>query len=260
MNRRRGLHRRAQIGLAIASVSAFAISTARAQTPVLAGPLLNPANGHAYYLLAEDDWQRSEATAVTLGGHLVTVNDAAEQAWVFETFGNLGGTSRSLWIGLTDAGDEGRFRWADGDAPAYSNWLPGQPDNSPVTGGEHFVHMLNSANEYGHPGGFWNDLASPNTTFSTFNPVCGVVEVPPPARVTLRFRRPDSPGSAATLLWDSQPGVIYQLETSPDLHPDSWSPIGSPIAGNGLEASVLLPAPDAVAFRAFRVQARHGTR
>lgn len=132
MNRRRGLHRRVQLGLAIASVSAFAISTTRAQTPVLAGPLLNPANGHAYYLLAEDDWQRSEATA--------------------------------------------------------------------VTGGEHFVHMLNSANEYGHPGGFWNDLASPNTTFSTFNPVCG------------------------------------------------------------LEASVLLPAPDAVAFRAFRVQARHGTR
>jgi hypothetical protein len=37
--------------------------------------------------------------------------------------------------------------------------------------------MLNTGNEYGHPGGLWNDLASPNLAFPTFNPLCGVVEV-----------------------------------------------------------------------------------
>ena len=46
---------------------------------VLAGPLVNPANAHHYYLLSEDTWQASERFAQELGGHLATVNDLAEQ-------------------------------------------------------------------------------------------------------------------------------------------------------------------------------------
>ena len=181
--------------------------SAQAQVNVVAGPIENPANDHQYFLLAPGDWHASEAVAVALGGHLVTIDDAAEQAWVFDTFGAWDGIHRSLWIGLHDSEWEGQFLWADGAPRSFSNWLPGQPDNSPVTGGEHFVHMLNTGNEYGHPGGLWNDLASPNVVFTTFNPVCGVVEVPYPLRPTLEVT-----GDPPALCWRTRPGARCRVE------------------------------------------------
>ncbi len=53
---------------------------------VIGGPVTNSANGHVYYLLAQTNWTAAEAEAVALGGHLVTINDAEENAWVHQTF------------------------------------------------------------------------------------------------------------------------------------------------------------------------------
>jgi hypothetical protein len=105
----------------------------------------------------------------------VTINDAAEQTWVFATFGSYGGVDRSLWIGLTDAGHEGTFTWVSGEPVTYTNWLPGQPDNA--YGDENYAHMMRTGNGFGHPGGLWNDLASPFSPFPQFDPIHGVVEV-----------------------------------------------------------------------------------
>jgi hypothetical protein len=96
---------------------------------LLSGPILNPANNHTYFLLNADTWANSQVQALSLGGNLVTINDAAENAWVVTTFLNYGGISRSLWTGLNDAETEGTFQWVSGEAFTYSNWLPGQPDN-----------------------------------------------------------------------------------------------------------------------------------
>ena len=53
--------------------------------------MTNSANGHVYFLLTENTWQNSELEAVRFGGHLVTINDAAEQDWVFSTLGSVPG-------------------------------------------------------------------------------------------------------------------------------------------------------------------------
>ena len=76
--------------------------TTSTRAGIEAGPFRNAANGHLYYLLTADTWTNSEAEAVALGGHLVTINDAAENQWVVDTFANYGGVERPLWIGLTD--------------------------------------------------------------------------------------------------------------------------------------------------------------
>jgi len=142
---------------------------------VLLGPIVNPANEHTYYLLTQSSWQAAQAQALTLDGNLATINDAAEQAWVFSEFGFYGGQERSLWLGLNDEAVEGSFVWASGEPVGYYNWLPGLPDNA--YGDENYVHMMRSGNGFGHPGGTWNDLASPISPFPQFDPIHGVVEV-----------------------------------------------------------------------------------
>jgi len=151
----------------------LAISTAASALPIT-GPILNPANGHTYYLLDSSSWQDSETESVGLGGHLVTISDAAEQDWVFSTFGAYGGVNRSLWIGLTDQAAEGAFAWISGEAVTYTNWAPFEPNDFQNV--EDFVHMLRTGNGFGAPAGFWNDIVSPNT-YTEVEPIHGVVEV-----------------------------------------------------------------------------------
>jgi len=158
---------------------------------LVSGPIQNPANNHYYYLLASDTWTASQAQAVSLGGNLVTINDAAENAFVVSTFLNYGGVSRDLWLGLSDAGHEGTFTWADGQALSYSNWEPGQPDNG---GGaflnENYVHMYGGTTSEHVPTwtpGRWNDAvdtAGYVSNTGTQRQRFGVVEVVPEPSVS----------------------------------------------------------------------------
>ena len=129
---------------------------------IAAGPIVNPANGHQYYLLNPNTWSGAEARAIALGGHLVTINDAAENAWVWLTFAPYGGGP--LWIGLSDAAQEGTFVWASNEPATYFNWwcrAPGDCEPTNSSGVEHYVEMNNYV---------WND----NTNESMFR---GVVEI-----------------------------------------------------------------------------------
>lgn len=92
-------------------------------------------------------WAQAEAEAVALGGHLVAINDAAEQAALISQFGS----AEIFWIGLTDQVTEGTFVWSNGDPLTYTNWAGGQPDDSL---GEDFVVM-----NWGSPGP-WNDFGA----------------------------------------------------------------------------------------------------
>jgi hypothetical protein len=212
----------------------LAISSLNLQAGILAGPITNAVNGHLYYLLTEDTWQNSEVQAVDLGGHLVAINDQPEQDWVFSTFGSYAGTNRSLWIGLREVNSEGNYQWVSGDLVSYSNWLLGQPDNSSTTGGESYVHMLNTGNAYGHPGGLWNDLASPNSGYPGFNPLCGVVEINPPNQPVMSIRV-----SQVEVCWTSMTNRFYQVQYRSELTTNIWTDLGSPVAGSGSSNCIL---------------------
>ncbi|WP_013334653.1 putative Ig domain-containing protein [Gloeothece verrucosa] len=110
------------------------------------GGIVNPANNHTYFLTNSAIWTDARTQAQAKGGYLVTINNAAENQFLVDTFGG----SEYLWIGLNDATVEGSFQWDNGEPVTYTNWNAGQPDN--YLGIEDYAH-LNFANA-----GRWNDL------------------------------------------------------------------------------------------------------
>ena len=147
-----------------------------AHAAVVQGPHLNPANGHTYYLISRNSWTGAQAEAVTLGGHLVTVNNQAENDYIWNTFNQAASTSLSdaFWIGLNDAAAEGTFVWASGEGLSYTHWGNGEPNNDPGWGGEDYVQMI------AHPFNFvvardWNDANDAGSSLTPF----GIVEVVP---------------------------------------------------------------------------------
>lgn len=165
--------------------------------PPIAGPVVNPANGNTYKLLPQSSWTDAQAEAVSLGGNLVTINDAAENQWVLDTFGSVNGVDRNLWIGLSDAAVEGTFAWADGTPFSYANWADGEPNGLPITPGsnleEDFVFMWKANAELFTSvrlAGTWNDTNNPADLpagdADLMTGVFGVVEiVPEPATAAL---------------------------------------------------------------------------
>ena len=81
--------------------------------------IVNPANGHAYKRVPCESRDAAVAQATEEKVHLVTINDAAEQAWLTAVFGH-----EFYWIGLSDAEKEGQWQWDNGEPVTYENWLP----------------------------------------------------------------------------------------------------------------------------------------
>ena len=138
---------------------------------ILTGPVINPANNHAYFLLTQGTWTASEAKATALGGHLVTINDQVEQDWVFATFATFGGTNRTLWIGLNDAASEANFVWSSGEPLAYTHWSPGEPN---ALANEDYGMMFPPSDSRA---GFWNDSTNDGVAVMPSWAWHGVVEV-----------------------------------------------------------------------------------
>lgn len=131
-------------------------------------------NGHTYSLLDSKNRSDSHAEALSLGGYLVTINDAAENQFILTNFANVAGR---VWLGLNDVATEGSFEWANGEAVTYTNWEPGEPNNS---GDEDFVAMYSG-------NGRWVDVMDLVNPPGIGN-ISGVVEmntIPIPAAVWL---------------------------------------------------------------------------
>ena len=63
------------------------------------------------------------------GGHLVSINDAAENAFLVANILIGAFSDVPLWIGLSDSTSEGTFVWSNGDVVAYENWNTGEPNS-----------------------------------------------------------------------------------------------------------------------------------
>ena len=99
--------------------------------------------GSQYYCsINPATWPQAEASCVANGGHLASVNSAAENNFLANIL-----TNQTAWIGLNDEASEGNFTWTNGDPVSYTNWYEDQPNN--YNGSQDYVEMLSD--------GLWND-------------------------------------------------------------------------------------------------------
>jgi|GEM_PF-2379572 hypothetical protein len=90
-------------------------------------------NGHLYFISRYGKtWHQAKQDCEANLGHLVTISDASENAFV-----NYLSQEQQLWIGFTDEGDEGNWRWVTNEPAAYTNWDFGEPNNA--NGIEHYA-------------------------------------------------------------------------------------------------------------------------
>jgi hypothetical protein len=144
-------------------------------------------NGHGYLLTAiAETWTSAEAEAVSKGGHLVAINNAAEQNFLVSTFLTGGGALKPFWIGLTDRAKEGVFVWTNGTQLTYTNWNASthEPNDccSPRVDHEEDYGTINwhHARNATDPIGTWNDTPNTGTTLegNAHGPYYGIIELP----------------------------------------------------------------------------------
>lgn len=110
--------------------------------------------GDSGYYLSNDmaTWELANIICNNLGGNLVTINSAQEQAFVFNLAMNSpNGSVSNYWIGLNDYNDEGDFTWVNGEPVTYTNWNLGEPNGG---SGENAVEVFSANANFP---GFWND-------------------------------------------------------------------------------------------------------
>ena len=112
---------------------------------VFADVLFNAFTEH-WYDIVEGDWFQGESTANSLGGHLVAINDAAENEWLRQNFNN----GLDAWIGLYQLPNEGEWQWTTGEPVTFTEWWIGEPNDK--DGVEHWAYRIGVSNPQ-----YWND-------------------------------------------------------------------------------------------------------
>ncbi|XP_006151378.1 C-type lectin domain family 4 member F [Tupaia chinensis] len=115
---------------------------------ILQGWKVNQGNLY-YFSHVKKTWNEAERFCVSLGAHLASVTSKEEQAFLIKFTSDL-----YHWIGLTDRGTEGSWRWTDGtpynQAQSRQFWEKNQPDN--------WRHSNGQTEDCVHTQEKWNDI------------------------------------------------------------------------------------------------------
>jgi hypothetical protein len=149
------------VGRAIAVVSSLALSTTVFAQGAVQWRVADGGNGHWYRAVHQSgiSWDNARSAAMTLGGDLVTLTSAAENAFVVAKFRDS--QPARPWIGLQQSigGSEpsGGWGWVSGEAVTWTNWGPSEPgDDGGIDADEANIWLI-EALELNRPVGTWND-------------------------------------------------------------------------------------------------------
>ncbi|WP_269616449.1 cadherin domain-containing protein [Prochlorococcus marinus] len=145
-----------------------------------------------YYTIVDGPtWLQAQSNAVSLGGNLVSINNAQEHSWIASEFSkakyyypgdsNTGDpdTWTHLWLGGTDQNTEGQWEWISGESWTFDGWVTGVLPNNVGDGVSNY--LLGIFNVTSPPGGagqgpgtyFWEDC--PNIGGNAYK---GIAEIP----------------------------------------------------------------------------------
>ena len=188
-------------------------------------------NGHYYEAIRSPGgitWSNASLIASSRGGYLATITSSNENAFVFGLvsqdtsfwYHSPANTWWGPWLGaIQPAGSPepaGGWQWLTGDPIAYSNWSPGQPNNS--NGNENRIQFGGQTSI----AGTWNDLSETNTTYvRSF-----IIEYSGPV-LSIRVSQ------VVEICWDSRTNWTYQVQYCSELTTNSWADLGAPIDGSG---------------------------
>jgi len=120
----------------------------------------------AYVIVQGPTWEEAEANAVKLGGHLVTINDAAENDFITNIIKLE--NDLSFFIGATDKQNEGVWTDALGTPLSFTNWdtwSNGKEPNGGTSENYGVIYPPSSFTGWSRASGKWND--TPNVTQTT---------------------------------------------------------------------------------------------
>lgn len=108
-------------------------------------------NGHYYYIYSEqiDDYEDVIRFCNEQGGYPATITSEAENAFLYDYLYDSG--YDHVFIGATDAEQDGVWKWSNGEAFTFVKWNEGEPNNA--LGGEEQIAIYQSLSD-----GSWNDL------------------------------------------------------------------------------------------------------
>ena len=170
----------------------------------------------AYVIVQGPTWEEAEANAVKLGGHLVTINDAAENEWLVKTY-PLSPNYYVYWTGLNDVQQEGSFTWISGETSTYTNWRPLSGPNRPAYNKEtdpndYIVLQTNDLNE--SSAGQWSELD--NTYFKRYgNSNLGIAEI--------KLAPNNTPTGTTTLSGSTKAGQVITIDRTPIQDADNFT-------------------------------------
>jgi len=268
-------------GIDLSSVSGSAAKLTEASIPAdkKATMFYNKANGHIYeFVDGHKDWgvAKTEAEAKSVGGqkgYLANITSADEQAFITGR-GPAGADNTAiksfadghhLWLGGTDAAQEGKWIWSGGPEAgtqfwagasngsatggSYNNWNPGEPNNS---NNEDFLHTWAG-------GATWNDIpdtagvngyvieyggldavSAPMATSGTIGVTAGstAANVPTANSLTDGLKLEEATQAQAAFKWQAKADGTFQLQTK------AWVAATEAVSGG----AAALPAHSATVF------------
>ncbi len=101
------------------------------------------------FLFCDDKvaWAKARTKCLALDGDLAVLDDRDLSRWAWREARGRGRSS--WWVGMSDLGAEGDWRWVDGREAQYDGWARGQPDD--------FGRAEDCLELWPMADGYWND-------------------------------------------------------------------------------------------------------
>ncbi len=99
--------------------------------------------GHSYLLVTMQlSWDQAATWCEMQGGYLATVTSESENKFIADYLRSLG--NRSAYLGMSNSGENGDFKWQNGETALYFNWAR----HSTIPSGKVYMQMGGGSDEW----------------------------------------------------------------------------------------------------------------